>query len=249
NAIQAMPDGGVVRITGREVGEIPELSRPGRYVAIAVRDEGGGISEHDLSRIFDPYFSTKKGGSGLGLATSYSIVRRHEGLLTVDSRPGLGSTFTIYLPATGEEIAPGRPKPTERFDGTRVLVMDDDDSVRDAVRWMLESLGCVVTATSDGREAVARYIEASNHRRGFDVVILDLTVPAGMGGEETIRELRRIDPDVRAIVASGYANAPVIAHATEYGFRAVLSKPFDRDDIIDAFRQALPVSEGVTDGV
>jgi len=240
NAVQAMPDGGTVRIRARNVDGIPALSEPGRFVAVEVRDEGVGIPRKDLPRIFDPYFSTKERGSGLGLATSYSIVSRHDGLLTVDSEPGRGTTFTIYLPESAESpAAAAERRPSERFDGARVLVMDDDDAVRTVLREMLESLGCEVRLSADGEEALACYRRARERGEPFDATILDLTVPGGMGGEETLRRLRRIDPAVRAIVASGYANAPIVANYREYGFRAILNKPFERADIADALRGLL----------
>jgi CheY-like chemotaxis protein len=209
-------------------------------VAIEVRDQGSGIAPDDLPHVFDPYFSTKEGGSGLGLATAYSIAHRHDGLLTVDSEPGRGSTFTLYLPASRDELAtPPIARPAERFHGTRVLVMDDDDDVREVLRRMLEVLQCRVSTAADGAEALFVYEQAMRQSGRFDVVILDLTVPGGMGGEETMRRLLAIDPEVRAIVASGYAHSPVMAEHRAHGFHAVIPKPFEMRTLAEALRRTV----------
>jgi signal transduction histidine kinase/ligand-binding sensor domain-containing protein/ActR/RegA family two-component response regulator len=240
NAIQAMPRGGVVRIAGRNVDAVPGRSEAGPHVAIEVRDQGSGIALDDLPHVFDPYFSTKEGGSGLGLATAYSIAHRHDGLLTVDSEPGRGSTFTLYLPASRDELAtPPIARPAERFHGTRVLVMDDDDDVREVLRRMLEVLQCRVSTAADGAEALFVYEQAMRQSGRFDVVILDLTVPGGMGGEETMRRLLAIDPEVRAIVASGYAHSPVMAEHRAHGFHAVIPKPFEMRTLAEALRRTV----------
>jgi signal transduction histidine kinase/ActR/RegA family two-component response regulator len=240
NAVQAMPEGGTVHVCGRNTDAVPGKQEPGDFVAIEVRDEGPGIPREHLSRIFDPYFSTKADGSGLGLATAYSIVSRHGGLLTVDSEPGHGSTFTVYLPATRESLpAPAHRRGLERFPGTRVLIMDDDDRVRSVIQEMLESLGCRVTPAADGEEAVFRYSRALGKQERFDLVILDLTVRGGMGGEETMRRLREIDPGVRAVVASGYGNSPVMSDHRSHGFCAMLKKPFELDTVAETLRRAL----------
>jgi signal transduction histidine kinase/ligand-binding sensor domain-containing protein/CheY-like chemotaxis protein len=246
NAMQAMPDGGVIRISGRNVHGIPGKAGSTPFVAIAVRDSGGGIPAHNLPRIFDPYFSTKDQGSGLGLTTAYSIANRHGGLLTAASEAGLGSTFTLYLPVSTRPADPISEIDADPDDlcGISVLVMDDDDAVREAVAAMLTGLGCAVTVAADGDEALRRYVEARANGRPFDVVILDLTVPGGMGGERTLQCLLRIDPEARAIVASGYANAPVMSEYRERGFKAVLRKPFRREEIMRSLRQVVGVRVG-----
>jgi CheY-like chemotaxis protein len=243
NAIQAMPSGGTIRITGRNVDELPGADDPGSYVEISIRDEGVGIAEHNLQRIFDPYFTTKEDGSGLGLTTAYSIARRHGGLLTVKSELGRGSTFNLYLP---ESKVPSEPdsdaeREAHGLQGGRVMIMEDDAAVREVVVAMLESLECAVTATSDGEEAIRVYEWARTVGQPFDAVILDLTLPGGMGGEEVLRHLLRIDPGVRAIVASGYANASVMSEYRDHGFQAALHKPFRRDEVADALRQVVDV--------
>lgn len=243
NAIEAMPGGGTIHVTGRNVDHPLSMLPPGKYIEIAVRDDGDGIPEKHRHRIFDPYFSTKEGGSGLGLATAYNIVRRHEGLLTVESTPRRGTTFTIYLPASDAEIAPPLPQPEiASFVGARILVMDDEPAVREVMSEMLDSLGCIVTATANGDEALRSYERALREQRGFDAVIFDLTVPGEMGGEEAMRRLLDLDPAARAVVASGYFNAPVMSHYREHGFRAVLKKPFRIEDLAVALRQALAIS-------
>lgn len=232
NAIQAMPGGGTVRIAARNVDRAPAPLPAGRYVAIAVADQGPGIPEELQERIFDPYFTTKRDGKGIGLASAYSIAKRHDGLLTVDSRPGEGATFTLYLPASWSRIVEPEPSGAVLAPGAgRALVMDDEEPVRKVTGAMAEDLGYEVDYAADGDEAVARYRRAMDERRPFDVVIMDLTIPGGMGGQETIRQLLDLDPEVRAIVMSGYSNDPVLANHRDYGFQGRLSKPFRVTDL------------------
>lgn len=230
NSDQAMPDGGVIaiRVANCAIGDKASFPLPaGSYVRIRVADEGIGIAREYLSRIFDPYFSTKRKGSGLGLATSYAIIRNHNGLITVDSELGAGTVMTIYLPAAA---GPAPPKEQDELHPVRgkgkVLVMDDDEIVRTVALQMLTHLGYKVIESSDGLEAITLYQRALEKGEPFDVVILDLTVPGRMGGKETIARLLRIDPSVRAIVSSGYSNDPVMADFKEYGFSAVVPKPY-----------------------
>jgi CheY-like chemotaxis protein len=230
NASQAMPGGGTMRITAenRTLSEDSGLPlAPGPYVRFSVRDQGGGIPEEHCSRIFDPYFTTKSTGSGLGLATAYSIIKRHRGHIGVQSTAGEGSTFFFFVPALPDR-APACPTKAEGVRGGNgeVLLMDDDRAVRLVGSQMLEHLGFSVSCTSDGREAVERYREAFAQGRPYRFVILDLTVPGGTGGREALRELLALDPQVRAIVSSGYSNDPVMAEARAHGFLGVLRKPF-----------------------
>jgi CheY-like chemotaxis protein len=233
NAQQAMPDGGVVRIEAEnlivERGN-GEPSDAGRWVRFRVIDEGVGIAAADLSKIFDPYFTTKREGKGLGLATSYAIVDKHGGRVDVTSEPGRGSTVTVDLPAADgappEPVAAERETPADRGRG-RVLVMDDEPPVREVAERMLEHLGYRVALTAEGREAVELYRREMNGSSPFDLVIVDLTVPGGMGGAEAVRRLRELDPSVRAVVCSGYSNDPVMARYREHGFVGVIHKPFD----------------------
>jgi CheY-like chemotaxis protein len=223
------------------VDEIPGTRKAGAYVEITIRDEGVGIPRHNLERVFDPYFSTKEGGSGLGLTTAYSIVRRHGGLLTVESELGKGSSFRLYLPESeAPQEADDDATPLPRgLHGRRILVMDDNEAVREVVVAMLENLGCAVTGASDGEEALRAYTWARSVDQPFDAVILDLTVPGGMSGEETMQRLLRLDPEVRAIVASGYTNAPVMAEYRKHGFQAALHKPFRAKDVEKVLRRVV----------
>ncbi len=230
NADQAMPRGGIVTITARNLaagGDLPHgLARD--CVAIEVRDTGVGIPTQDLDRIFDPYFTTKEGGSGLGLATSYSIIRNHGGEITVRSEPGKGSVFTILLPASAlePEDQAGRDAPNGSRRG-RVLVMDDEDIVRTVAGELLRELGHDAEFAAHGEAAIERYQEAKNGGRPYDLVILDLTIRGGMGGLETLGRLRKIDPNVKAVVSSGYSDDEVVSDYRKHGFTAFLKKPYD----------------------
>ncbi len=231
NASHAMAGGGTIVITAEnrtiKDGELPPIGG-GRYVAISVADRGVGISEENRSRIFDPYFSTKEEGSGLGLAVSYAVVKNHGGMITVNSEAGDGAVFTVYLPATDKPVvAPGSPEPALVCGSGRVLVMDDEEIVRNVAGAILGELGYEVGLARDGREAIATYEQAARDGRPFDVVIMDLTVPGGMSGKDAVRELLALDPSARVIVSSGYHQDPVMANYREYGFRDVIMKPYD----------------------
>lgn len=235
NAKDAMPDGGVVAVSCRnvKVGSRTSLRLPpGKYVRIAVADQGHGIAPESLPNIFDPYFTTKKTGSGLGLAVAYSVVRKHEGTITVETHQEEGTTFVIHLPATGKSM-PCRvdQKETVTAGKGRVLVMDDEEMLLKAAAMMLELVGYEACTARDGKEALALYGRAREENRPFAAVILDLTIPGGMGGEETIRRLREIDPEVRAIVSSGYTNNPIMANYREHGFVGVIPKPYRIEDL------------------
>ncbi|HLE84057.1 MAG TPA: ATP-binding protein, partial [Thermoanaerobaculia bacterium] len=199
----------------------------GRYVHLRVTDRGAGIPPETLPRIFDPFFTTREGGSGLGLATAYSIVRQHGGAIRVDSTPGAGTAIELYLPASRRRLTPaGRPGPPRRAGSGRVLVMDDQDPVRSVLESMLRHLGYETVGTRDGDEAIAVYRDALDRGEPFDVVILDLTVPGGKGGKQTLRDLLRLDPGVRAVASSGYADDPAVSGAGGNGFVAALPKPY-----------------------
>ncbi len=230
NADQSMPQGGTIKIDCENVIVEPENKltlKEGNYIKITIKDQGTGISEEHLSRIFDPYFSTKQKGSGLGLSTTYSIIMKHDGHIDIKSELGTGTMFTIYLPASMEEIQIKKPVEDEQLIGTgRVLIMDDDVFVRDSLGEMLIEIGYVVEHAVDGREAIDTYKNAMASENPFDAIIMDLTIPGGMGGTEAIRELIEIDPNVKAIVSSGYSYDPIMSNYSEYGFRAVLAKPY-----------------------
>ncbi len=230
NAKEAMPRGGTIELSAEnvllEAGFRPSLCT-GRYLKIMVRDPGTGIPKDILPRIFDPFFTTKSKGSGLGLAITHSILRKHNGDIDVESAPGQGTVFTIYLPASDGSVAEAiAEKAPILKTGGRVLVMDDDTDIRDLAVEMLSSLGFAVVAVPGGSEAIERYAEAKRAGDPFDAVILDLTVPGDVGGVETLEALRAIDRDVVAAASSGYSEDPVIARPAEYGFRESLRKPY-----------------------
>jgi PAS domain S-box-containing protein len=224
NAVQAMPEGGTVTISAANVSAAQTGKR---FMKITVADTGGGIPEHHLRMIFDPYFTTKQQGSGLGLATSYSIIRKHGGKIRVTSTLGKGSTFHVSLPASEHAI---EARPDSRTDvphgSGSVLVMDDEEVVRDITEAILEQLGYAVECVKNGSEAIDLYRKRKEAGTPFAVVIMDLTIPGGMGGKEAITSLLETDPNVIAVVSSGYSTDPVMANYREYGFSAVLTKPY-----------------------
>jgi len=245
NAVQAMPAGGMLRLSARNesIGpprHAPALA-PGDYVRIEIADTGEGIRPENLGRVFDPYFTTKRGGSGLGLAAVYSIARKHGGAIDVESEIGRGTTFRLWLPASpAARVEPEKPAPIQpaKFYG-RVLFMDDEEIIRKMAATMLRQLGFEVECAEEGKETVAKYREAHAKGEPFTLVIMDLTVPGGFGGREAIGRLREIDPHVRAIVSSGYSSDPVLANYRSHGFCGVLAKPYQLEDILRAIREAL----------
>lgn len=253
NAQQAMPHGGRITISAsnfvkKDLGELPLAQ--GDYVRITVTDEGVGITPENLGKIFDPFFTTKQKGSGLGLAICHSIATKHNGYLGVESEPGKGTTFSLLLPAARGEVASVQPTGSvspERaaVSKTTVLVMDDDAQIRALLVAMLEYRGHTVITTENGDEAVKEYRRRLEVGEKVGAVIVDLTVPGGRGGKEILSELRDLDRNVRAIVTSGYSNDPVIANFREYGFCAVLQKPFVVKDVEAALDKALAASRPV----
>ena len=241
NADQAMPNGGTLYVkcenfcydTNDVV--IPDLA-PGDYVRIRIRDEGVGIPEKYVKRIFDPYFTTKPKGNGLGLATAYSIIKNHNGLMTVESEVHVGTTFTIYLPAAAasEEEAPVEAPAilTPEIRGTgRVLVVDDEDAIRDLVEFTLTRFGYEVSQAATALQGVEMYQQKLRTGKRFDLVILDLTLPGGMGGKEALKKLIEIDPTVNAIVSSGYATDATMSRYQDFGFRGVIAKPYEAAEL------------------
>ena len=243
NAQQAMPEGGVIDIVGELIALAADnlLSLPaGDFVRLSIRDQGIGIQRDHLKKVFDPYFSTKHKGSGLGLAVAYSVIEKHQGRITVDAEPGKGSAFTIYLPAIPTADVTTDDSTHRLVVGSgRILVMDDDENIRSVAAEMLEAMGFSGTVARDGAEAIVLYREARHCGRPFAAVILDLTVPGGMGGKETIKRLREIDPDVTAIVSSGYSNDPVLSNCSGYGFRQAVGKPYRLQELSDALHTVL----------
>ncbi len=241
NARNAMPDGGFLDIACENVSDISMasyLNLPGgRYVKISIRDNGVGIPAKIIDKIFDPYFSTKSNGSGLGLAICYSIVNKHNGALLVDSIPGQGTCFTIYLPAADASVSDlSEPVPPGSEKECTILFMDDEPMVRDVAGRMLQRLGCRVIPAENGEEAVRIFRHRRKANEPVDLVFLDLTVKGGAGGEETVRKIRALDPDVDVIVCSGYAQNPVVANYEKYGFSGALTKPFDLNELRNLLR-------------
>ncbi len=232
NADQAMPEGGTITISAENttIGDLESVPlKKGKYVWIKIQDQGPGIQKKDLANIFDPYFSTKKEGSGLGLAVSFSIIKKHDGFISAKSEIGVGTTFHIFLPISEEQTAAGAKQENEKLPQStkKILLMDDDPAILDVATHMLDMMGFKVETTTSGQEAVEVYRKAQRDGDPFDGLILDLTVPGGMGGKETLQELLRIDPEVNALVSSGYANDPVMAEYKRHGFRSFVSKPYD----------------------
>ena len=243
NAVQAMPGGGTISVLADNVmiGDSDRLPlEKGAYIKISIVDEGTGIPREHRSKIFDPYFTTKHKGSGLGLTTTYSIVNRHNGYIDVESRLGAGSTFHLYLPVSSMKAAEEIPfaVSAERMTG-KILIMDDEIQVRTIIADMLEYLGNETEVASDGVEAIEIYRRALDSGKRFDAVIVDLTVPGGMGGKETIGKLLEIDPEVKAIVSSGYSHDPVISDYSQFGFVDYLTKPYHLNDLKNLINRVL----------
>ncbi|MFC1838926.1 PAS domain S-box protein [Thermodesulfobacteriota bacterium] len=241
NANQAMPDGGIIEIKA-ENEIIDEANvwklKPGKYINISIKDEGTGIAERHISKIFDPYFSTKQAGSGLGLSTTYSIIRQHDGHVTAESQLGVATTFQIYLPAS-EKAAPEKEDVKLIKGKGRILVMDDEASLRKMVGRMLEKLGYEAEFAEDGAEAIEMYKRTKESEHLYDAVILDLTVPGRMGGKEVINKLLEIDPEVKAIVSSGYSDDPVLANYEDHGFKGIMPKPYESSSLSRALHEVL----------
>jgi two-component system cell cycle sensor histidine kinase/response regulator CckA len=247
NAAQAMPEGGNIEIAAANfaveaTGILP--LEPGRYVELVIADQGVGIAAEHLDRAFDPYFTTKSHGTGLGLTTAHSIVRRHGGHVRLQSTLGVGTTLRVYLPATDQAPSALRPEPAAqfgRFSG-RALVMDDEPSVAHMVRTLLTDLGFDVEVVGDGAAALVLYEQRMKDARTFDVVLLDLTVAGGMGGKETMRRLLQLDPDARAIVSTGYSNDALMSEYRSHGFRGALAKPYRTGQLAELLARVLAES-------
>ena len=227
--------GGTIQVSAENFALSAENNpfiKNGKYVKITVKDTGVGIPEEHLPKIFDPYFTTKEEGSGLGLATAYSIIKNHAGYIMAESAAGVGTTFYIHLPASKKEIDRVEAVEEKLVSGKeKILVMDDDDIVRDVAGKMLTKLGYEVDFARDGSEAIELYKKSKNSGRPFDVVIIDLTIPGGMGGRETMQKLLEIDPYVKAIVSSGYSDDAVMSNYTNYNFKGVIAKPYRIEEL------------------
>ena len=250
NAREAMPHGGTIRIAARNINIDADSSiplRPRSYVKVEITDNGGGVDARSLAKIFDPYFTTKAAASGLGLSISYSIIKKHEGLLCLESTSPRGSTFAFYLPAT--DAAPAFPEPPVAAgvfnfsNHQRVLVMDDEAAIRDITSELLATLGYDVTTVPDGVAALKTYEQAMRRGENFQAVILDATIRGGMGGVATIERLRDLDPNVTAIICSGYSDEAALAEFLAYGFQAALPKPFTRHELANVLQRAFETKQ------
>ena len=243
NAHQAMLKGGTIKISAINK-TITSRSRvplkPGNYIRLNIEDNGPGIKPSFKHRIFDPFFTTKTNGSGLGLASAFSIIKRHQGFITVESELGRGSTFKIYLPATSNKIKSTKTPDTIDYKGKgKILVMDDENFVRDTASDMISFFGFDVVCVKDGTEVLKEYKTAHKNRDPYNAVILDLTIPGGMGGELAVKKLLNFDPNVTAIVASGYSTDPIMANYSSYGFKARLTKPYNLQEVGNVLRSTV----------
>ena len=243
NANQAMPNGGIISINTENTIIEADNGIPlpdGQYIKITIEDQGIGISKKHLSNIFDPFFTTKQKGHGLGLATVYSIIQKHNGHITVYSELEQGTAFTIYLPASQKNFEKIEDESAATHQGQgKILIMDDQEPILKMVGRMLNRMGYETVFAMDGSQAIEKYRERLSTEDSFDLVILDLTIPGGMGGTKTIIELLKIDPHVKAIVSSGYSNDPIMANYEDYGFCGVIPKPFTKDQLAEILNKIL----------
>jgi signal transduction histidine kinase/ActR/RegA family two-component response regulator len=243
NAAQAMPKGGTVTVRAENVSIRKDNRlrlKEGPYVKVSIIDHGVGIPLDERRKIFEPYFTTKPTGSGLGLATSHSIVKKHDGIMQLDSEVGVGSAFHFYLPAAPQGAAVEKTsEPGEGESKGRILVMDDEALILELAGELLSTMGYHTHTAKDGREAIESYKEGMETGKPIDLVIMDLTIPGGMGGKEALKKLKEIDPNVKAVVSSGYSNDPVMSHYEEHGFLGVLPKPYDLQQFKDVLSRLL----------
>jgi PAS domain S-box-containing protein len=252
NAQQAMPAGGNIRIVAGNVllakGNVPPLPA-GPYVRIDVVDTGIGIPEKHMNHIFDPYFTTKQKGSGLGLTTTFSIIKKHDGHITVASTVGQGTTFSVFLPAlpSSHTVAAEHPEMRAAVQiGARILIVDDEESILLVGARMLRSFGCEVSTAEDAETALRIFSEAMHAGHPYDLAILDLTLPGGMGGQDLVHRLQAIDPALRAVVSSGYSTSPVMARFADYGFVGVITKPYRIGELKRLLQELLGNRPGTT---
>jgi PAS domain S-box-containing protein len=244
NANQAMPDGGIIKLKAQNIIVNKKDNLPlkkDNYVKITIKDQGIGISGEHLHKIFDPYFTTKQKGSGLGLAITYSIITKHNGHIAVESKVGVGTTFHIYLPASEKkaQLDEVKRRPKIITGQGKILVMDDEKVVRDVAGEMLRHIGYEVHFAEGGAKAIKMYKKAKEAGNPFDAVILDLTIPGGIGGEEAIKTLTKIDSKAKVIVSSGYSNDLIMANYKEYGFAGVVSKPYKVQELSELLHKVI----------
>lgn len=245
NGNQAMPEGGIIKVNCENIDferSKKEGLTPHDYIKISIKDSGIGINPAQLDKIFDPYFSTKQQGSGLGLAVCHSIINKHDGIIQAYSEQGSGTTFTLYLPAQKDKTLLPAPKleelVTTKQQG-RILIMDDEEMVRSICKSMLEHIGYQVVLAENGEQTIALYQESLSQTPAIDLIIMDLTIPGGMGGEEAVVKIHEIDPKAKVIVSSGYSNDPIMANFKEYGFAATIAKPFQLKEFQNVLHQLL----------
>jgi nitrogen-specific signal transduction histidine kinase/CheY-like chemotaxis protein len=235
NAREAMSGGGTLIIRAENIGAgSPELSALSEadFVKVTIEDQGVGISKADLAKIFDPFFSTKPHGSGLGLTNTFSIIKAHKGHIGVVSEEGAGTTFTIYLPAAPSRTPEEKTEKKVFLTGNkRVLVMDDEDMVRNVVDRMLTQCGCTASFARDGEEMIRLYKESCDSGHPFDAVIIDLIIAGGMGGREAVRRLLELDPHATAVVSSGYCEDAIMSDYKRFGFKGALAKPYSISEL------------------
>jgi CheY-like chemotaxis protein len=240
NSLQAMPDGGKIVIEAKNAESVPvELNPDKNYVYIRISDNGPGIDKKNQKKIFDPFYTTKTAGTGLGLTSTYSIIKKHKGHIQVISSHGEGASFEIYLPASEnipEKLQQINKKDSKNIKKGSILIMDDEEYILQVFVKMLKHLGFTVDCAKNGEEAIKLYKEKFNEGLKYSYVILDLTIPGGMGGKTAITEMKKIDPDINAIVSSGYSENPVMANYQKHGFKGILKKPYTLEDIIDLFK-------------
>lgn len=245
NAEQAMPIGGIITIHARNLDNddlFTKVVPAGKYIEIVFRDQGVGIPPDHLDKIFDPFFTTKQKGNGLGLSVVYSIIKKHEGHIHVESQLGKGTSFYIYLPAIARETIPISPQIEGIQKGAgKILIMDDNEAILEMLGAILEGFGYIPVFAKDGEQAIKKYCDAIRSQQPFSVIITDLTIAGGMGGKEAIEKLKEIDPQIKAIVFSGYANDPVVANYSDYGFKAVINKPFRIPQLSQVIHQVINV--------
>ncbi len=243
NADQAMPDGGVITISGENLTireGTPKLQlKRGKYIKLSIEDGGTGILPANLKKIFDPYFTTKPHGSGLGLTSSYGIIKKHGGNIFVESTLGSGTTFDIFLPASEKEVVEDATETGILKGKGRIILMDDEEVIRQSAAEQLQQLGYQVEVAQNGEELIEKYTDEEEIGETFDLVILDLTIPGGMGGEKTMEYLLEMNPEVKAIVCSGYSNNPIMSNYKKYGFRGVVAKPYKIEELSQEVRRVL----------
>jgi PAS domain S-box-containing protein len=235
NAKQAMPKGGKIEIIAKNIStkeKVPAPLHGAKHIIVTVKDHGTGIPKSILNKIFDPFFTTKEKGSGLGLASTYSIIMNHDGHIDVQSEVGVGTAFNIYLPASNENATAGKKQdPVTTKGAGHILIMDDEKNVRKSIVNMLNYMGYEADTAKNGERAIELYKKAMESSRPYDAVIIDLTIRGGMGGKDAIKKLIDIDPSIKAIVSSGYFNNPIMAAYKQYGFSGVIPKPYEMEDL------------------